>query len=223
MNYEVRSMLEGTYALVAREFEDRETAWDRFIEYIAAENAISLAEQMPGFLGWLFANDTLRKQLPEAYDFKLHSSDYHDHLGDMYSEKMLGKGFGSRPCLNLTSFADADGLAKKLIPETNDGLAILAPGVGTGGLLIAAQRRAPNAYLFGADPDLRALRIALTNFVVFDVDGYLLHADATRQETDIGTPEGRYNWQFANKWDSHMDELKPRVKPPRPPSFSLQN
>lgn len=223
MNQEVRTMLEGVYGLVAREFDDRETAWDRFIEYIAAENAVSLAEQMPGFLGWLFANDRLRKQLPQTYDFRLHNSDYHDHLGDMYSEKMLSAGLGSRPTLSLTSFAHGDGLAKKLIPETANPIAILAPAVGTGGLLLAAHKRAPNAYLFGADPDLRALRIALTNFVVFDTDGYLLHADATRQETDIGTSEGRYNWQFANKWDSHMDELKPRVRPPKPPSFSLQN
>ncbi len=37
---------------------------------------------------------------------------------------------------------------------------------------------------------------------------YLLHADSLRHVTDIALPEGRENWQYANRWQSQMDKLK---------------
>ena len=37
---------------------------------------------------------------------------------------------------------------------------------------------------------------------------YLLHADSLRHVTDIALPEGKENWQYANRWQSQMDKLK---------------
>ena len=223
MNPEVRTMLEGMYAQVRREFKDPEIAWDRFMEYIAAENSMHLAEQMPGFLQWLFESSRLKKALPETYDMKLHGSDFHDHLGEMYEERLRTKEL--RTCLDLkfTSMDDAILLASKLIQETERELSIYAPAAGTGRLLMAAHKRAPNAHLFGSDPDLRAVRIGLTNFAVYDIPGYMLHANATIHETDLSTDAGQYNWRFSNNWDSCMDKLHPRVRPPKSPSFSTAN
>ncbi len=102
----------------------------------------------------------------------------------------------------------AAALAKMTMEERLENPTVLDPAVGTGRLLMAAYKQVPGGLFFGVDTDLRALRIATTNFFIHDIPGYFLHADSLLHETDISTEEGRYNWQFANSWYSQIDRLK---------------
>lgn len=106
----------------------------------------------------------------------------------------------------------ADMMADMTIGQTSESKTVLDPAVGTGRLLMAAHKVAPNAILFGVDTDLRALRIAYTNFAIYNISGYLLHADGLKHEIDISTPPGLNNWQYANKWYSCMDKLESATK-----------
>ena len=99
--------------------------------------------------------------------------------------------------------------ASMTIGETDKPVNVLDPVVGTGRLLMAAHKQAPNANLFGVDLDQRMVRIAFTNFAIHDISGYLLNADSLQHETDISTENGLYNWRFANRWNSNLDDLKP--------------
>ena len=74
---------------------------------------------------------------------------------------------------------------------------------------MAVYKRCPNGSLFGVDNDINLIRIALANFLIHDIPGHLLYADMNRYEIDISKENGKYNWQFANQWNSQQDKLKP--------------
>lgn len=209
MNTEVRAMLESLYGVFAEKFNCQTLAWDRFVEFLAADNHASLIYEIRHTFRWLHGHASFADKVLKVYDNKLLKSDYYDHLGEMYLEKIVSESQAKRKGLFLVSSQTADSLAQKAIPETDERLRILDPAMGTGRLLMAAHRRAPKAFLFGVDSDLRSLRIAYTNFAVHDISAYLLHADSSRHETDISTQDGKYNWGYANNWYSCMDRLRP--------------
>ena len=205
---EVRKMLEDMYSLLNNKYSDSVKAWDSLIEFLAVDNCGSLIYQLDHKFEWLFEDSELSRTLMKTYDPELLRSDYYDHLGEMYLEKIIGKKESERKGLYLTPMNVAESMAAMTIKETDKALNILDPAVGTGRLLMAAHKRAPNGLVFGVDIDLRALRIAFTNFAIHGISGYLLHADSLRHEIDISIKDGRSNWQFANKWYSSMDQLK---------------
>lgn len=211
MNQDVRKMLDGMYDLITVKFRDPVKAWDHFIDFLATDNCGSLLFQMDHKFEWLFEDSRLVDRLMKTYDPEKLRSDYYDHLGEMYLDKVVGPSQVQRQGLFLTPMNVAESMAAMTIGETKDKVNVLDPCVGTGRLLMAAHKQAPNASLFGVDVDLRALRIAFTNFAIHGISGYLLHADSLYHETDISTEEGKYNWQFSNKWYSHMEDLKPMV------------
>ena len=209
MDQNVRKMLESMHDLLTEKFHDPHKAWDHFIDFLAVDNCGSLIYQLDHKFEWLFEDGRLADRLMKTYDPEKLRSDYYDHLGEMYLDKVVGPSQVQRQGLFLTPMHVADSMAAMTMGETKDKVNVLDPCVGTGRLLMAAHKQAPNARLFGVDVDLRALRVAFTNFAIHDISGYLLHADSLGQETDISTDDGLHNWQFANRWYSCMDKLKP--------------
>lgn len=219
MDHKVRTMLENMYDKIQARTHDRPKSWDHLVEFLAASNSAHLFGQAVGRLDWILKDSTLVKSLSAAYDAQLLRSDYHDHLGDMYLEKLVTKDQAQNRGQFLTPENVAGMMSQMAIPTTEQPLNILDPAVGTGRLLMAAHKQAPNARLFGVDIDLRMVRIALANFAIHDIPGYVLHANALEHVIDIATEEGRHNWQYANKWDSQMDRLK---RSHEDPNYSLQ-
>lgn len=209
MNTDVRKMLDSMYDTLTAKFHDPIIAWDHLIEFLAVDNCGSMLFQMDHKFEWLFEDRGLTEKLMHTYDPKMLRSDYYDHLGDMYLDRVISTNQAQRQGQFLTPMNVAQMTAAMTIGETKDKVNVLDPCVGTGRLLMAAHKQAPNAKLFGVDLDQRMVRIAFTNFAIHDISGYLLHADSLQHETDISTEEGRYNWQFANRWNSHLDQLKP--------------
>lgn len=208
MNQEVRQMLEYMYVLLNQKFNDSVKAWDALIEFLAVDNCGSLFYQLDHKFEWLFEDKELTKALTITYNPELLRSDYYDHLGEMYIEYLVGKKDAVKRGLYLTPKTEADSIAAMTLSETDKKLNILDPAVGTGRLLMAVHKIAPNSKLFGVDVDLRALRIAFTNFAIHSISGYLLHADNLNHEIDINNRDGMSNWQHANKWYSCKDKLK---------------
>ena len=215
MNSHVRTMLENMYALFSNAFHDPVKAWDYFIEFLAVDNCASLLYQLDHKFEWLMHDSKLMEAVKTTYDLKLLKSDYYDHLGEMYLEKFVSNAVAKRKGMILTPMTLADSLAKMTIREQDILINVLDPAVGTGRLLMAVHKRAPDANLFGVDIDLRSLRIAFTNFAIHNISGYLLHANSLIHDIDIATEQGRQNWRYANKWYSCMDKLKPEYVHPK--------
>lgn len=208
MKQEVRKMLENMYEVLTGKFHDPYKAWDHFIEFLAVDNCGSLLYQLNHKFEWLFEDSWLADKLMKIYDPEVLRSDYYDHLGEMYLEKLVGTRQAQERGQFLTPMNVAESMAAMTIGQTDKPIRVLDPCVGTGRLLMAAHKTAPNALLFGADIDLRALQIAFANFAIHGISGYLLHADSLVHDTDISTDDGIYNWHFANRWDSCMNKLK---------------
>lgn len=202
-------MLDGMHTCLNDHYNDRYESWDKLVEFIATDHAPWLLYEIKGGLDWLFKDSELARKLFSYYDPKLLHSDEHDHLGDMYIEDIVSKREAQKRGLFLTPDAVALLIAEITMPAGEKLYTILDPAVGTGRLLLAAHKRAPNALLFGVDTDLRSLRIAYANFAIHGIKGYLLHADSLRYEIDISKQSGKANWTLANNWYSQMEKMKP--------------
>jgi len=208
MNQKVRTMLEKMYNVFIDKFHDPIKSWDRLVEFLAVDNCGGFIYQLNHKFEWLFQDSKLADTVMELYDPELLRSDYYDHLGDMYLEKIVSNKEAQRKGLFLTPVNLAELLAQTTFQKSNIPLKIFDPAVGTGRLLMAAYKNEPNSMLFGVDIDLRLLRIAMTNFAIHDIPGYLLHANSLVHEIDIATEAGRNNWQYANKWYSCIDKFE---------------
>lgn len=211
MNQKVRTMLEKMYFLFIDKFQDPIESWDRLVEFLAVDNCGPLLHQLNHKFEWFFQDSKLSDAVINLYDPELLKSDYHDHLGDMYLEKIVSQERAKRKGMFLTPMNLADTLTQMTIQKTNKPLNILDPAVGSGRLLMAAYKTAPDSMFFGVDIDLRALRIAFTNFAIHNISGYFLHADSLYHNIDISTENGIHNWKYANNWYSCMDKLKPSI------------
>ncbi len=136
-------------------------------------------------------------------------SDYYDHLGDMYMEIFPDKKETGKRDSYLKATDHSSLLSRMAAINTRKPLNILDPAVGTGKLLMDFHEKKPGYLLYGVDNDLRLLRIAMTNFSIHDISGHLLHANNLVHEIEIEKENGKYNWQFADKWHSHTDKLRP--------------
>lgn len=203
-------MLENVYGLFTEKFKDDKKAWDYFIEFLAVDNQGRLIHQLYHKFEWLLDDNKFTSSLMRMYNPALLRSDYYDHLGDMYFEKIIGLKQSQGNDLPLSTENDADGLIKTSFEKTIATKIILDQNAGTGRYLMAAHKINPNAMLFGVENDLRALRIAYTNFAIHNIPGYLLHADTRIHNIDMDTDEGMFNWTFANKWYSQINKLKTR-------------
>jgi len=203
-------MLERMYAVLGEKFNDPVESWDRLVEFVAVDHNASLLTKLNHEFHWLLSDQVVVDRLSQLYDAELLRSAYHDHLGDLYREKLASTSLE----------ADLDEGQVDLVlsrwkqqPRQTKRLAIADPEAGTGRVLMIVHKKLPEAVLFGVDNDLRALRIAMTNFAVHNIQGFLLHADKDYHDISLDTPEGQHNWQYANQWYSCKDKLKPRQHP----------
>lgn len=193
--------------IISVKVNDPLKSWDRFIEFLAADNSASIYHQLRNDLEWFIGNEPLATNLMKIYNPKLLKSDYYDHLGEIYTEKVISNNYAKKMGIFLTPKHVADTMAMMTIGETDKTVKVLDPAVGSGRLLMAAYKVAPNSHLFGVDIDIRLLRIAMTNFAIHDISGYFLNADSLKHETDISTEAGRSNWKYMNKWYSQFEHL----------------
>ena len=208
MNLEVKTMLENMYEIIANKNNDPTKSWDRLIEFLAADNSPSHYFQFKHNLEWLMKDEPLATNLMNIYDPKLLKSDFYDHLGELYQDRVASKVYTKNSEIVLTPKQIADSIAQ-ITGKTDKPIKILDPAVGSGRLLMSAYKAAPNSYLFGVDLDMRKLRIAMTNFAIHDIPGYFLNADSSKHEIDISKESGKANWKYMNSWYSCMDKLKP--------------
>ena len=201
-------MLEDVHSVFNDEFRDSVKAWDSFLEFLAVDHCPPLLQQLDHKFEWFFENESFSKDVIARYNPSILPTEFYDHLGEMYIEKLVTKKDADRRGLFLTPMEVANLMATMTISRTENEVTVLDPCVGTGRFLMAGYKRAPNGMFFGVDIDLRALRVAYTNLAIHGIRGYLLHADSLMHETDIGTVSGRENWQYANKWYSCIDKLK---------------
>ena len=214
MGQDAKIMLERMYDLVLNKFEDELEAWDSLVDLVAADHQANLLAKLNHKFEWLHEDRALTDKLSRVYDPSILRADYHDHLGDVYREKL-------RAGVPTVELGQLDLVLHKWTPreQKGTGIAMLDPAAGTGSLLMEVHKSLPKVSLFGVERDLRAYRIALTNFAIHNIQGYLLHADKDKHDITLQTPEGQYNWKFANQWYSCIDKLKPvRGEPGKSPN-----
>lgn len=213
-------MYDALFENFYKEFNDSHKAYDHLLEFLAVDNCPPLIMDIEDRLEWLFKNPGLAENLKKSYNLPLMKEDRYDYLGDLYIENIIGPKEAGRKGLYLTPQPVVDLMCQCTIGNNNeDEVNVLDPCVGTGRFLLTANKYAPNAKLFGVDNNLTMIRSAFTNAAIHSIRMYLLHADVFKHETDIGIPEGLYNWQYANRWYSHMDKLKPVVVLKQPYKF----
>lgn len=208
MNPKVRTMLENLYDEFHNKFKDKTKAWDRYLEFIALDNNINLIKQLHHNNEWLYNDKKFIENISKTYDANLLKSDYYDHLGEIYTERILSKNKQNNKDYFLTPMQTAFDAVKRDIPESNKELKIFDALTNTGRLLMAAYKQAPNSLLFGVEKDNRLLRIAFTNFLIHDISGYFLNANPDVHEVDISKKDGFHNWTHANTWNSQINKLR---------------
>ncbi|MEZ5359670.1 MAG: N-6 DNA methylase [Candidatus Zixiibacteriota bacterium] len=209
MDQSVRTMLERLYRLFEARFNNTRESWNHFLEFIAVDNKPTLYKQLHHKFEWLFNDLSLCKSILNIYDPKILNGDFYDHLGDMYLEK-FGESIDSKTRDKIRPLEGIENeLNKARVPRTDKNIKILDPSCGTGRLLLAAHKLAPNASYFGVESDINLFRIAITNFSIHSIEGYFLLAENFKHEIDIAKAKGQYNWRFANNWNSHTHKLKP--------------
>jgi len=206
----VRKVYDALFDVLFSEFNDSHKAYEHLLQFLAVDNCPPMLMDIEGRLEWFFTNIGIAEKLIQSYNLELIKSDRYDYIGDIYIENVIGATEAGRKGLYLTPQPVVEMMCKCTLGEKNyEKINVLDPCVGTGRFLLTANKYAPNARLFGVDNNLTMIRSAFTNAAIHSISMYLLHADTFKHETDIALSEGRYNWQFANRWDSHMDKLKP--------------
>ena len=218
-----RHVYEKIFDALYSRYNDSSKAYNRMLEFLAADNCPPMLADIGERIEWFFSDRELSEQIAGVYDLSEIKSDYHDHLGDLYEEHVIGPQEAKRKGLYLTPQPVVEVICKSTLEGAKDKeVNILDPCTGTGRFLLAAARYAPKGRLFGVDRDLTMIRTAFTNAAIHNVSMYLLHADSLRHEIDIAKEDGRANWRYANRWDSQMDKLKASTTPDKEIKKAIQ-
>jgi hypothetical protein len=201
MSLEAKVMLGKLYDTFNRRSHDPVVAWDKMVEFLAVDHRADLLAQLDHKFEWLLGDRALCEDVSRVYDPSVLRTSNDDDLGRMYHERIGG----SRPREEASRLS---GLEVAVRARSGQRI-VVDPLVGTGRRLIAAAKEAPNGVYLGADPDLRALRISSINAAVNNVSCQFLHADYRIHDLNLGSENGRHNWQFANQWNSAMERLRP--------------
>jgi len=207
---EDREAYDSLFEILYNESNDSHKAYEHLLQFLAVDNCPPVMLDIEGKLEWFFLNKDLAEQLIQAYRLPLIKSDGYDHLGDIFIENVIGATEAGRKGLYLTPQPVVETMCRMTLGEKNsEEINVLDPCVGTGRFLLTANKYAPKSRLYGVDNNITMVRTAFTNASIYSISMYLLHADSLYHETDISKPDGVYNWQFANRWRSHLDKLKP--------------
>jgi methylase of polypeptide subunit release factors len=204
-------MYQKIFETVQHEFKDYGKTLEHLLEFLVIDSSPFLLSDIEKRMKWLFSNEELADKLLKAYDPKLLRSHNCDYIGelclahnDRFSIDWRSKVMSPR---RVTSM-----LEKASIEKTQDPIRIIDPEAGTGRALLAIHEKAPNAHLFAIEKDLMAFRVAMTNCAIYGIKAYLLHADPSIHDININRPGGKYNWLFANRWDTCWQYLKPKYQ-----------
>lgn len=212
---EVRKAYDALFDELYKEFHDSNESYEKLLEFLAVDNCPPIMLDIEGRLEWFFTNKNLSKRLINAYDMALIKSDRYDYLGDIYIENVIGSSEANRKGLYLTPQPVVEAMCKMTLGEiNNNNINVLEPCVGSGRFLLTANKYAPNANLYGVDISLPMVRTSFTNAAIHNIRMYLLHADSLSHNISHSEPNGIYNWQYANRWQSHYEKLKPNASEP---------
>ncbi len=206
---EVKEIYENLFDVFVEKFNDPLKAFDSMLEFIAVNHKPHLIFELDHKFEWFLDDKEFAEKVLKVYKPDVMKRHRYDYLGEIYMNIVSKKTLESAGQF-LTPHNVAEAMVKMIIGDKTDKeLYILDPAVGTGRFLLMAHKYAPNSYLFGVDIDLRMVRTTITNCLIHGIKrAYILHADSLKHEIDISTPEGKHNWQFANRWNSCMDKLK---------------
>ena len=141
-------------------------AYEQLLEFLVADHLPAMIPQFNDKLEWLLSDDTLYNRLVSVYaaNFEAIHADRYDYLGDLYVE-LQGRFSQGIKGQFLTPPHICDMMAQMLLfrDGSEEPVTVLDPCVGTGRMLIAAHKYAPNATLYGIDIDNRAIRTAFAN------------------------------------------------------------
>lgn len=202
-------MLNNLYTVFLDKFIDPVVAWDRYLEFIAADHVPKLLFELEHNFEWYFADSQFMQMSSMIYNPRLLWSDYYDHLGDLYTEKVISD---EKNTTNMHTKQPSQ-LIEKLFchspsSQLHRPISILDSNTGSGRMLMEIYKRFPNYMLFGIEKDIRLSRIALTNIFIHDIPGLILNADIGVHEVDLSTAKGQHNWRYYNRWKSCKDKLK---------------
>ena len=145
---------------------DYSVAYEWLLEFLVADHLPSMVHQFDGKLEWLLKDEALYAQVVSIYKegFEAIHADGYDYLGDGYVE-LQGRFSQGIKGQFLTPPHICDMMAQMLLfrDGSEEPVTVLDPCVGTGRMLIAAHKYAPNATLYGIDIDNRAIRTAFAN------------------------------------------------------------
>ncbi len=187
-------MLENIYNLFLEKFQDEITTWDRFIEFIAVDNQGSLFFEIPHKFEWLFDDQNFCKAVLDIYDSKLLRSDYYDHLGELYFNRVIKRSDVLLPSQKSES------IILNYLEKTDKQLKVLIPNAQTGRLIMTAKEIANKAIIYAIEPDIRLYQIALTNMIIHNIKGYILCTNKPRCKIDAIVKDSINNWKYANSW-----------------------
>ncbi len=202
-------MLENMYGLFNEKVQDKRKAWDYLIEMLAVDNRGSIIFEIGHKFEWLFDDKGLVKKVLDVYDGELLKSDYYDHLGDMYLHHIVPKSEELDKARYIMHQPPAEELSEMITAISKEIIRFVDPLTGTGRLLMAAHKKVPLARCFGVERDLDLYRIAVTNFAIFNIPGYILHDIASKEDIDPSRPFGNQNWKYANHWNPTTNQLNP--------------
>ena len=212
MEPKVRAILENMYDVFNQKIQDKRKAWDYLIEFLAVDNRGSVIFEIGHKFEWLFEDKSLVSKVLKAYDGDTLKSDYYDHLGDMYLHHIVPKSEELDKARYIRRQPPAIALADMIDPIATEITKFFDPVAGTGRLLMEAHKKVPLVRCFGVEKDIDLYRIAMTNFAIFNIPGYMLHADPLNHAVDPSNPIGGYNWKYSNHWNPTINQLKPVTK-----------
>ncbi len=208
MEPKVRAMLENMYDVFNQKIQDKRKAWDYLIEFLAVDNRGSVIFEIGHKFEWLFDDRSLVSKVLQVYDGDMLKSDYYDHLGDMYLHHIVPKSEELDKARYIRHQPPADELAELISPISNEIIRFFDPVAGTGRLLMAAHKKVPLARCFGIEKDLDMYRIAVTNFAIYDVPGFILNGHSSSQKFNSSSPHDGYNWRYANHWNPPTNQVE---------------
>lgn len=195
-----------------KEIHNETDAFDRMLEFLLVDNSWPFLSQFGKDAWFIDPNNAWLRAILQEYNketVELLRSNWDDDLGDLYID-LQSQGSQNMKGQFLTPMNVCNMMTQMAIPEElrNKKSNILDPCCGTGRFFMTGFKVSPKSYYYGVDIDQRILHVALVNCAMHDIHGFLLHADSLVHEIGLDTPNGRYNWKFANQWESHWSDLK---------------
>lgn len=186
-------MLENMLNLLQEKFGDKNSAWDKMIEFLIVDNQGKYFFQIDHKFEWLWEDQRLTHRLLGIYNSELLRSDFHDHLGELYYQHIFSEVYPDDPFVG------------KILHQEG----ITYSSAGTGDELMQAAKKNQDTKYYGVEPDIQLYRIALTNCTIYSIDIQLLNANPYEHDINVHTENGRSNWKYANKWNVDQSKLKP--------------